>query len=80
MQVRHMSLLKVTSCTNQAPAASTVTFQGTNGEKVGTFDFSKAPCTFTGDVDASAKLFVDAVLLIWDDRHNHDAVELEVSK
>ena len=32
---------------------------------VGTFDFNQVPATFTGDVDASAKLFVEAVLNIF---------------
>lgn len=37
-----------------------------HGEEVGCFDFGKSPATFTGDVDASAKLFVDTVLGIFE--------------
>ena len=33
-----------------------------NGVEVGCFDFGKSPPTFTGDADASAKLFVEQVL------------------
>jgi hypothetical protein len=34
-------------------------------ECAGTFDFGATPPTFTGDIDASARVFVDAVLQIF---------------
>ena len=33
-----------------------------DGREVGCFDFGQAPATFEGDVDESARLFVEAVL------------------
>lgn len=36
-----------------------------NGKEIGCFDFSKSPATFTGDIDESAKLFVDQVIRTW---------------
>ena len=33
-----------------------------NGKEVACFDFGASPITFVGDVDASAKMFVDAVI------------------
>lgn len=34
------------------------------GENLGVFDLSASPPTFTGDVDASARAFIDAVLAL----------------
>lgn len=34
-------------------------------KEIGCFDFGKSPATFTGDVDESAKLFVEAVMRMW---------------
>jgi len=42
--------------------ANTVMFHDAKGQLIGTFDFSQSPATFTGDVDASAKLFVELVI------------------
>lgn len=35
------------------------------GKEIGCFDFGKHPATFTGDADASAKLFVNAIIRMW---------------
>jgi len=43
----------------------TVRFFGADGKEIGCFDFGKSPATFTGDVDGSAKMFVDAILRMW---------------
>ena len=34
-------------------------------KEIGCFDFGKSPARFTGDVDESAKLFVEAVIRMW---------------
>lgn len=36
-----------------------------SGKEIGCFDFGQSPATFTGDVDASAQMFVDAVIRMW---------------
>lgn len=38
------------------------------GKEVGCFDFGKHPITFNGDVDASAKIFVDNVIKMFPGR------------
>ena len=56
----------------------TVRFFSKDGEEIGEFDFSKSPATFKGNVDESAKLFVDGVLRMWGKlvlRENSRAVE-----
>jgi len=50
--------------TKSAPNYS-VTFHN-GGVQVGAFDFNVTPSTFTGDVDESAKLFVEAVIKMFD--------------
>lgn len=47
---------------------NTVRFHTADGTVVGTFDFNQVPATFTGDVDASAKIFVEAVINIFNAR------------
>ena len=59
--------LTVGPLTVAAPILNRVSFH--NGDKlIGYFDFDARPATFSGDVDESAKLFVDAVLKIFDER------------
>ena len=45
----------------------TLSFWTHAGEKVGEFDFDQAPATFDGNVDESARIFVEAVCRIWGD-------------
>ena len=44
-----------------APQNKTVSFN-IGEDQVGVFDFGASPMTFTGDVDSSAKIFVDTIL------------------
>jgi hypothetical protein len=47
--------------TNESIPPFTIRFH--NGEdEIGMFDFSQSPATFRGDVDESARLFVEAVI------------------
>lgn len=39
-----------------------IAFYGDGDKLVGEFDFSRSPVTFTGDADASARVFIDAVI------------------
>ena len=39
-----------------------LSFRSDDNRIVGEFDFSKSPVTFTGDADASARVFIDAVI------------------
>jgi len=38
-----------------------ITFHDKDGNTIGEFNFDKLPCTFKGNVDESAKMFVDVV-------------------
>lgn len=50
-------------CFTVVPPEPDFTFRFTlHGKEIGRFDFGASPPTFTGDVDASARMFVDAVL------------------
>ena len=44
-----------------AQPSYTVSFHR-DGKHIGTFDFNQSPATFTGDVDDSAQIFVQAVI------------------
>ena len=44
-----------------AQPSYTVSFHR-DGKHIGTFDFNQSPVTFTGDADASAKVFIDWVI------------------
>jgi hypothetical protein len=45
-----------------------VTFFNKEGGTIGVFDFETSPATFTGDVDESAQLFVNAVISAFESR------------
>jgi len=45
----------------QDPLPHNITFHNKDGKVIGEFNFDKLPCTFKGDVDESAKVFVDVV-------------------
>tara|TARA_R110000772_G_scaffold246261_1_gene359922 strand:+ start:317 stop:532 length:216 start_codon:yes stop_codon:yes gene_type:complete len=47
--------------TNESIPPFTVGFHN-DEDQIGMFDFSKSPATFKGDVDESARLFVEAVI------------------
>jgi len=47
--------------TLQDPMPHNITFHDKDGNTIGEFSFDKLPCTFKGDVDESAKVFVDVV-------------------
>ena len=51
-----------------APKNNSVSFHLPDGTIVGTFDFNQRPCTFIGDVDESARIFVDAICKIFNNQ------------
>lgn len=64
--IEHKSKEAVTiSGVDDALRGRVIGFHGPDGDIIGKFDFNKTPATFTGDVDESARLFVDAVLRLW---------------
>lgn len=51
-----------------------VTFSNAEGVVIATLDFNTDKLIFTGDADAAAQIFIDAIEKYWGERHENPEI------